>query len=119
VYCICSADRQPLNDIIQVTFPYLQQLMTSILDNNSIEAAQVQRLCLKVFWSSTHNALPSVTGVDVNLWFQMMAHLLNKNLPEASENIEPYGQPISVDERNSWPWWKVSQSLFITYYIFR
>lgn len=45
--------RQPLNDLIQVVFPTLQQLMTQVLENNTIEAAQVMRVCLKIFWSAT------------------------------------------------------------------
>ena len=81
--------------------------MTFILDNNTIEAAHVLRLCFKIFWSCTQYSLPPVAGVNVNLWFNSLAKILNKRLPEASEGIEPYGQPISEDERNEWPWWKV------------
>lgn len=88
--------------------------MKSILDNHSIEAAQIQRLCLKIFWSSTHNALPSVSGVNVNLWFEMIAHLLDKKLPEANENLEPYNQPQDASERAAWPWWKVINNMRLT-----
>ena len=99
--------RQPLNDLIQTSFPYLQQLMTLILQQNSIEAASVMRLCLKIFFSATMYTLPTVSGVDVNLWFQMMAYIIDKRLPEASEGTEPLGQPVDPEERKVWPWWKV------------
>ena len=99
--------RQPLNDLIQIVFPTLQELMTQVLDNNTIEAAQVMRVCLKIFWSSTQYQLPDVQGVDVNLWFHILASLMDKKLPEASEGLEPAGQPLDVEERVSWPWWKV------------
>lgn len=100
--------REPLHGIVQTSFPYLQQLMTNISNHQSVEAAQVMKMCLKIFWSATMYQLPKVQGVDVNFWFQAIAHILNKPLHEASENIEPLGQPIDPQERTQWPWWKVS-----------
>lgn len=104
---LCREARQPLNDLIQVVFPTLQELMTQVLDNNTLEAAQVMRVCLKIFWSATQYQLPSVQGVDVNLWFHVLASLMDKKLPEASEGLEPAGQPLELEDRNAWPWWKV------------
>lgn len=104
-----KTDRQPLNDIVQVSFPYLQQLMTVVINHNSIEAAQVMKMCLKIFWSATMYQLPQVSGVDVNFWFQMIATILDKVLPEASEGLEPHGQPVDVEERPAWPWWKLKK----------
>lgn len=100
--------RVVLNDLITQTFPTLQELMKSVLENNTIEGAMVLKVCLKIFWSCTNYALPTVTCVDVNLWFQMLTYLLNKPLPEASAGAEPAGQPVSVEEREGWPWWKVT-----------
>ena len=66
------------------------------------------RVCFKIFWSCTCYSLPDDrAGVDVNFWFKTLAHFLNKPLPEASEGKEPVGQPISVEDREAWPWWKV------------
>jgi importin-7 len=101
-------ERLPLLHIVEMSFPCLQNLMSSILENNSIEAAHVLRICLKVFWSCTQYKLPIVAGVDVNLWFHVLSTLLNKRLPEASEGLEPADQPTDIEERNAWPWWKVS-----------
>lgn len=101
--------RSSLDEIVQTSFPILQSLMTSLLENNEIEAAQIMRLCLKVFYSSTVYALPQVQGIDVNFWFNSLAHIIQKKLPEASEGIEPTGQPIRHDERSSWPWWKLKK----------
>mmetsp|Transcript_23745 Transcript_23745/g.34001 ORF Transcript_23745/g.34001 Transcript_23745/m.34001 type:complete len:1123 (-) Transcript_23745:74-3442(-) len=102
-------DRRPLNDTILVTFPAMQQLMSGILHHNSLEAAAVMRMCLKVLWSCTMHTLPNVGGIDVNLWFQLIAHIMNKPLPEASENIEPLNQPLSYEDRKKWPWWKLKK----------
>jgi importin-7 len=106
-----KGERKPLNDIVQVSFPHLQQLMTVVVSHNSLEAAQVMKLCLKIFWSATMYQLPEVSGVDVNFWFSMIAQVLDKPLPEASEGLEPAGQPVDPEERTAWPWWKVSRSL--------
>ena len=32
---------------------------------------------------------------------------MDKKLPEASENIEPFNQPLEYEDRKKWPWWKV------------
>lgn len=104
-----NTERKPLNDIVQVSFPYLQTLMTHVISHNSIEAAQVMKMCLKIFWSATMYQLPEVTGVDVNFWFQMIAQILEKVLPEASEGLEPAGQPTDPEQRAAWPWWKLKK----------
>jgi hypothetical protein len=54
--------RQPLDEIVSMSFSVLQQLMTHLLENNSLEAACVMRLCLKIFWSATIYHLPSAQG---------------------------------------------------------
>ena len=53
-------------------------------------------------------------GIDVNLWFELIGHIMNKPLPEASENKEPLNQPTEYEERKKWPWWKV-HTLIHTY----
>lgn len=114
-------EREPFNHMLQISLPVLQQLMTQIITHNSIEAAQVMRLCFKVFWSATVYILPNVTGVDVNLWFNMIAEVMNKRLPEASEGIEPVGQPVNVSDRKTWPWWKLKKwtSRIMTHFLQR
>jgi importin-7 len=83
--------------------------MNHIKDNDQIEAAQVMRMVLKIFWSATMYALPQAQGVDVNGWFQIIGHILQKNLPENAEGIAPHGQPLDKDERRAWPWWKLKK----------
>lgn len=50
-----------------------------------------------------------VPGVDVNLWFSILQSIIDKNLPEASENLEPLGQPEDVAGKRAWPWWKLKK----------
>ena len=98
-----------MNHIILNAFPFLQTMMANLVENNSLEAAQVMRICLKIFFSATNYRLPKVSGVDVNFWFQVIANILNKPLPEASTGLEPVGQPVDVEERKQWPWWKLKK----------
>ena len=114
-----KGERKPLDDLVQVSFPHLQHLMTVVLTHNSIEAAQVMKMCLKIFWSATMYQLPQVSGVDVNFWFQVIAQILDKRLPEASEGLEPQGQPVDVEERALWPWWKVKIPFFVHHMLFK
>ena len=101
--------RQPLDEIINRSFPIIQPIITHLQENNQLEAAVILRLCMKIFWSYTHYALPLHTQsqIDVTLWFNIMSKLMLKRLPEAVEGIEPFGQPVDEDERRKWPWWKV------------
>ena len=105
-------ERGTMDHIIQTAFPHLQNMMSNLVALNSIEAAQVMRLCLKVFWSATLHRLPAVQGVDVNFWFQIIANIMNKPLPEASTGEEPTGQPLDPEERKQWPWWKLKKWAF-------
>lgn len=94
--------REILHQLIAAIFPYLQPLMKMVVEHRSIEAAMVLRMGLKIFFSSTMYALPvGVQGIDVGLWFQLIATILAMDMPE--------GQPEEVDERKAWPWWKLKK----------
>lgn len=87
---LAREDRGPLDVIITHLFPILQGLLTQIKDYNTIEAAQVFRVSFKIFYSATMYSLPAdgLPGLDWNFWFNILAHLLNKNLPEgATQNL--------------------------------
>lgn len=94
--------RLVLHQLIAAIFPYLQPLMKMVVEYRSIEAAMVLRAGLKIFYSSTMYALPvDVSGIDVSLWFQLIGTIFEMDLPE--------GQPVDVDERKNWPWWKLKK----------
>ena len=88
----------------------MQSIVTSLISNNHIEAANIIRMCLKIFYSATAYQLPNIdpgSPVDISFWVSAIGALFEKRLPEASEGVEPLGQPLDVDERRQWPWWKV------------
>jgi len=75
---------------------------------------------LKIFWSSTQFYLPfndsnekSSIGMarpeQLQPWFDILTRALQKPLPEASTGLEPRNQPVNVEARNAWPWWKVKK----------
>jgi len=104
--------RAPLYHLITACFPLLRQIFGTLLANNSLEAAGIHVVILKIFWSSCQFHLPlSVDESVVGLpnWLEMFCELLKKPLPEASEGLEPAGQPIEVAERLKWPHWKVKK----------
>lgn len=106
-----SQDRQDLEPIVQTTFPLLQQIFASCLEMNSLEAAQMMVYILKIWWSSFQLVIPQYLKDPAVLgpWIEMFRRLLAKRLPEASEGVEPLGQPVAVEERNRWPWWKAKK----------
>lgn len=115
-------DREHFDHFLQSTLPLIQEFLKHILHNNTLEAAQVMRLCFKIYFSATVYILPShIPGVDLQLWFNLMVELMNKRLPEASEGIEPLGQPLDFHERRNWPWWKLKKwiSRIMTHFIQR
>ena len=102
--------RQPLNELIALSFPNLQALLAQIVTMNSQEAAFVMKVCFKIFYSSTHYLLPkNVSGIDVNYWFQVIASVLRKDLPEGNSGLEPFGQPVDKEDRQNWVWWKLKK----------
>jgi importin-7 len=42
-------------------------------------------------------------------WFDILTNALKKPLPEASTGLEPKNQPMDIESRNNWPWWKVKK----------
>ena len=113
------SDRQILDHIIQQIFPSLQNIMLNLINNNTIESALIMKLCLKIFWSSTSYSLPLTSGVDVSFWFNTFGHIMMKPLPEGSEGIEPLGQPLDLDARKMWPWWKVCMCVYMCVQVYK
>ena len=124
--------RGPLNEIVRATFPLLLPLGRELSAQNqhSLEAAMMLKQILKIFWSSTQFYLPGSSSStsttttqngdsqdtvalarpeQLQPWFDILTRALQKPLPEDSTGLEPRGQPVDVDARNAWPWWKVKK----------
>lgn len=102
--------RGPLADIVRHSFPLLLPLGEQLVGANSLEAAMMLKQILKIFWSSTQFYLTGIASIDeIGPWFDIIFIILKKPLPEASTGQEPLNQPTTVEERNSWPWWKLKK----------
>jgi importin-7 len=105
--------RGPLNEIVQASFPLLLPLAQELsrLDQHSLEAAMMLKQVLKIFWSSTQFYLPNGDSRPDHLqpWFDILTRALAKPLPEASTGLEPRNQPVDLEQRKAWPWWKVKK----------
>jgi hypothetical protein len=102
--------RAPMYLIMEQAFPAIQTLLNNVVQMNIIEAAMVMHISIKIFWSSIMYKLPAHgVNVDWGFWFQFLSTCLEKPLPEASEGLEPAGQPVEKEAREKWPWWKVKK----------
>jgi hypothetical protein len=102
-------DRGPLNDLVIHVFPLLLSFAQNLLTNHkTLEAAEFINVILKTYWSSMQLALPHVCKNPNSVlgWMELLNNVMALPLHEASANIPPLGQPIDVEERCKWPWWK-------------
>jgi hypothetical protein len=53
--------REPLNQIVQATFPALLQLFGALAKHTNLEACLLQRILTKIFWSATQVGFPHAT----------------------------------------------------------
>lgn len=92
--------REPLNQIVQATFPALLQLFGALAKHTNLEACLLQRILTKIFWSATQvgfthdtqllssrctlqNALPPMLRDlrAVEGWFTIFTELLLRPVP--------------------------------------
>ncbi|CAM9500194.1 unnamed protein product [Chrysoparadoxa australica] len=98
-----KGERRHLNQVIAVTFPLLQDIAPSLLESDHIQAAQILKLVLKLFWSGTQFQLPAISSpnrIDLDLWMDLFCKILRKPL---------VNQPDDIHERPQWAWWKVKK----------
>jgi hypothetical protein len=103
--------RGPLNMIVDTLFPLLLQVFKVLLAHNSVEAAHVLHVLCKIYWSGVQFIVPTTLQDPACLaaWMECFHALLMKKLPEASEGVEPLGQPTEIADRMEWPWWKAKK----------
>jgi len=103
--------RLPLEVLVRHLFPMVRQLYANIINSNEIIAANMMKVCTKIYWSAMQLSLDGTRAdpKDAHLWMQLFHAALKKPLPEASTGLEPKGQPTDVEARNEWPWWKLKK----------
>jgi hypothetical protein len=95
--------REPLRHIIQLTFPAIQSLCTKLMDQDTIEAAEMLKLALKIYHASIQVELPKSLQDQNSLvpWGTLFLSLVTKRVAD-----DP-NAPAS--ERENHPWWKTKK----------
>jgi len=99
-------ERGPLGEVINNVFPTMLQIFQAVLaeGNRTLEMAELLRLICKTFWSSTFMAIPPcLLQHDQFVGWMTCFHTLIV-MPVPTE-----GMPVDVDQRPTWPWWKVKK----------
>ena len=104
--------RSPLTTLVDSFLPLVLHIFQKCSESNALQAAQLMVLCCQVYWSAMQLKMTGhSTGVEsVQAWFLLFKTVIDKRLPEASEGVEPTGQPTEADERSEWAWWQLKQN---------
>jgi len=99
-------ERAPLEHIANDCMPILLQLVEHLNSEGceDTQAAELMKLSLKTFWSSTYLQLPQHLARDevFHSWLAVLHKLLLRTVPTQH-------QPTDPDERRKWPWWKLKK----------
>ncbi|KAI8890600.1 ARM repeat-containing protein [Backusella circina FSU 941] len=89
--------REPLRHIIQLTFPAIQSICAKLIDQDTIEAAEMLKLALKIYHASIQVELPKSLQDQNSLvpWCTLFLSIVTKRIQE-----EP---------SESHPWWKTKK----------
>jgi hypothetical protein len=104
--------RAPVTALVKPFMPLMAVLLKHLVPNNSLAAAVLMKNMIKAycFLTTSSNAYRIEVSPSFMVgWFGLLKQLIDKKLPEASENLEPRDQPTDPAERDAWPWWKVKK----------
>eukprot|EP00741_Cyanophora_paradoxa_P019839 tig00000217_g19147.t1 len=96
-----SEQRGPVEELVNVTFPVLLQLFQYLRTLQTVEAAEMQKLICKIYWSCTQLVVPlyMLQPAHVDAWMTCLLSLFEQPVPTQ-------GMPQDVAELPNWPWWK-------------
>ncbi|KAG7990879.1 hypothetical protein I3843_02G047400 [Carya illinoinensis] len=99
-------ERTPVYHIVEETFPHLLNIYNRLVQivKPSLDVAELIKFICKIFWSSIYLEIPKQL-FDPNLfnaWMILFLNVLERPVP-----LE--GQPVDLEIRKSWGWWKVKK----------
>ncbi|KAI8376325.1 armadillo-type protein [Radiomyces spectabilis] len=96
--------REPLQHIIQLTFPAIQSICNNLVTSDSLEAAEMLKLALKIYHSGIQVELPKCLQDPSSLvpWGTLFLQLVDKRIPMEALPADP-------EEREKYPWWKTKK----------
>ncbi|KAI9266554.1 armadillo-type protein [Phascolomyces articulosus] len=96
--------REPLQQIIKLTFPAILTISNNLVQQESLEAAEMLKLSLKIYHAGIQVDLPKCLQETQSLvgWGTLFLQLIDKKIP-----LEAL--PSDVEEREKYPWWKTKK----------
>ncbi|KAG2225799.1 hypothetical protein INT45_007043 [Circinella minor] len=96
--------REPLQQIIKVTFPAILTISDNLVQQESLEAAEMLKLALKIYHAGIQVDLPKCLQETQSLvgWGTMFLQLINKKIPLEALPADP-------EEREKYCWWKTKK----------
>lgn len=96
--------REPLRQIIKLTFPAINAICNKLLNLDTIEAAEMLKLALKIYHSSIQVDLPKCLQDPASLvpWGTLFIQLVDKKIPFEVLPTDP-------EEREKYIWWKTKK----------
>ncbi|MDP2435499.1 MAG: hypothetical protein Q8P67_07135 [archaeon] len=102
-----SGRRGPLYALVEGSFPTVLGLMNAMCEVNTAEAREVQRWCVRLFYSALNVALPPFfLSKFENFQGWMDGFLRILTLPH------PPGEPTQSSDRDNWAPWKLRKWIF-------
>ncbi|CAG8497297.1 16245_t:CDS:10 [Acaulospora colombiana] len=99
-----SESNVPLLEIVHQTFPVILQIAQRLLNEVSLEAAEMLRIIVKIYYSATQYELhePLQENSSIVPWMTLMLQLFEKRIPD--EII-----PSDKDERQRFIWYRTQR----------
>ncbi|KAI8335415.1 armadillo-type protein [Chlamydoabsidia padenii] len=96
--------REPLQQIIALTFPAIQTIGTNLVTSDSLEAAEMLKLTLKIYHAGIQVELPKCLQDSSSLvpWGTLFLQLIDKAIPFDV-------LPADAEEREKYPWGKTKK----------
>jgi len=111
-------DRIELNATVEALFPSLLATFGSLVESRgseSLELAELLKLCCKIFYSTTYMEVPPMLVQDDAQYHGWM----NGIFILAEMRAHVHGMPDEADARADWPWWKLKKWVYqIVYRMF-
>ncbi|OBZ89950.1 hypothetical protein A0J61_02021 [Choanephora cucurbitarum] len=97
--------REPLRQIIKLTFPAIHHVCNKLVEMNSTEAAELLKLALKTYHASIRVELPKCLqdpSTSLVPWGTLFLQLVNKKISYEM-------MPADLIERENFIWWKAKK----------
>ncbi|CAO0791888.1 unnamed protein product [Mucor circinelloides] len=96
--------REPFRQLIKLTFPAIQNICSGLISSDSVEAAEMLKLALKIYHAGIQAELPKSLQDPSSLvpWGTLFLQLIEKKIPNEA-------LPTDADERDRFPWWKTKK----------